>query len=387
MGLTKSSQYLFEKRGYFYFSRRVPSDLLGSYKTPRVVFSLKTKSLHIARSRANSLSSKLEEEWHTLRLINKESVLSRFLITRSNFDSTPSSAPKLTEAKKLYLDAKSEGKSKTFWQSADRCVGFVIDLLGDRPVDTYERSEVNQLRDAYIDKGLSRASIKRNLSTIRAIINFAARETGLTDVSAFSSIYLGEENKTTQKKRPAFPLGVIQTIQKECFAVNDEARWLIALVSDSGMRLSEAAGLLVEDIQIEADIPHLILRPHPWRRLKTTGSERHVPLVGASYQAAMLAVENAQTKFVFPRYCNETECKSNSASAALNKWISPRSPDGCVIHSFRHSMRDRLRAVECPPDIIDRIGGWTVSGVGESYGSGYPLRVLQKWLKRAVEGR
>ena len=34
-------------------------------------------------------------------------------------------------------------------------------------------------------------------------------------------------------------------------------------------------------------------------------------------------------------------------------------------HSFRHSMRDRLRAVECPSDIIDQIGGWLTSGVWE----------------------
>ena len=34
---------------------------------------------------------------------------------------------------------------------------------------------------------------------------------------------------------------------------------------------------------------------------------------------------------------------------------------------FRHSLRDRLRAVECPADIIDQIGGWSTSGVGQQY--------------------
>ena len=43
----------------------------------------------------------------------------------------------------------------------------------------------------------------------------------------------------------------------------------------------------------------------------------------------------------------------NSASAALNKWLRNYAPEGCVVHSFRHSMRDRLRAVECPKEIID----------------------------------
>ena len=36
-------------------------------------------------------------------------------------------------------------------------------------------------------------------------------------------------------------------------------------------------------------------------------------------------------------------------------------------------MRDRLRAVECPADIIDQIGGWSRKGVGESYGRGYQV--------------
>ena len=52
--------------------------------------------------------------------------------------------------------------------------------------------------------------------------------------------------------------------------------------------------------------------------------------------------------------------------------------DGCVIHSFRHGMRDRLREVECPSDIIDHIGGWSCSSVGQSYGIGYELPVLHK---------
>ena len=44
-------------------------------------------------------------------------------------------------------------------------------------------------------------------------------------------------------------------------------------------------------------------------------------------------------------------------------------------------MRDRLRAVECPSDIIDQIGGWATDGVGESYGKGYELSILSKYMK------
>ena len=67
--------------------------------------------------------------------------------------------------------------------------------------------------------------------------------------------------------------------------------------------------------------------------------------------------------FLKSRYPNDHFSNANSASAALNKWLKPYVPENCVIHSFRHSFRDRLRNDECPFDIIDRLGGWITSGV------------------------
>jgi integrase len=61
---------------------------------------------------------------------------------------------------------------------------------------------------------------------------------------------------------------------------------------------------------------------------------------------------------------------ANSASAALNKWLKGKIGQEYTIHSFRHFMRDRLRAVGCPSDVIDQIGGWLTYGVGHGYGKG-----------------
>ena len=68
--------------------------------------------------------------------------------------------------------------------------------------------------------------------------------------------------------------------------LDDDLRWLIALLSDTGMRLGEAVGLLKSDIILDTETPHLNLIPHSWRRLKTSGSERKIPLVGASLWSA-----------------------------------------------------------------------------------------------------
>ena len=53
-------------------------------------------------------------------------------------------------------------------------------------------------------------------------------------------------------------------------------------------------------------------------------------------------------------------------------------------HSFKHSMRDRLRAVECPSDMIGQIGGWSTAGVAQAYDEGYRLERKWKWLKSIV---
>jgi len=137
-------------------------------------------------------------------------------------------------------------------------------------------------------------------------------------------------------------------------------------MSDTGMKLSETAGLSKADVCLDEEVPYLDIKPHPWRRLKTAGSQRKIPLVGLSLWAAKQAYAASISPILFPRYCDETECYSNSASAALNKWLKQVAGPGYFIHSFRHFMRDRLRAVNCPSDMIDQVGGWSSSKIGEA---------------------
>jgi integrase len=152
------------------------------------------------------------------------------------------------------------------------------------------------------------------------------------------------------------------------------------MLSDTGMRLAEAAGLAKRDVFLDTDIPNMRLCERPWRPLKTRSSERDMPLVGAALWAAQRAYESSPNEYLFPRYCSNDGCKADYASNSLNKWLRKHVPSGCMVHSFRHSMRDRLRAVECPSEIIDQIGGWQTSSLGERYGLGYHLTAIQRWI-------
>ena len=118
--------------------------------------------------------------------------------------------------------------------------------------------------------------------------------------------------------------------------------------------------------------------------MKTKASERIIPLVGASLWAAQRLSENADYDFCFPRYTNKRRCNSNSASAAINKWVKSIAGEDTVIHGLRHSFRDRLRAAEAHTELIDQLGGWSLKSVGQSYGNGYALENLSSWMDKIV---
>ena len=371
-------EHVMIRDGVYYYVRHIPYDLTPIYSVTRLCFSLKTKSLKAAIRTSKSVTQRLEDYWLGLRLQNMD--IPAIQVVRAS-DKADDATLCLSEACELYLRLKGVGKDKVFIRTANRNTGYVTKLLGDRPISSYSSNEAARFRDWCIDKGMGIKTVKRVFSSIRAIVNLAIAEEGLDCSNAFAKTYFPNDDKASSRQ----PISIcdIRKVQSLCRDNDDEMRWLIALISDTGMRLGEASGLLKKDIKLDVSIPYIDLKPHPLRSLKTRGSQRLIPLTKEALWASKRLLEAKNDSiFAFPRYCSETGCKANSASGGLNKWLHQYVPENCVIHSFRHSLRDRLRAVECPSDIVDAIGGWKTSGVGHGYGNGYPLEVLEKWLDK-----
>jgi len=386
---TKLVPYTFVRSGYFYYTRRVPKDLADDYSSTRIVKSLRTKCFRRAKLQANQTSANLEKYWSHLRLTASEvPEMSKMSIVEMIKDAkqrnkTAQDIPDLKQALAIYLELKGRGRPKSFEAAATRTYGYVVQIAGNKLLDQYTRSDALRFRDWLVKKGLTGSSVTRNLSYIKAIFNFASSEYALDLTNPFSGVYHDRAAGVT--KRKPIVLSELHQVQLECRIIDDDLRWLIALISDTGMRLAEGAGLLKEDLFLNAEIPYVRIQKHPWRNLKTAASQRDVPLVGSSLWAAQRLLEAGNNSmYAFPRYNRTDVTAANSASAALNKWLRNYVTKGCTVHSFRHAMRDRLRAIQCPADIADQIGGWATDGVGQGYGSGYPLDVLHKWMAKLV---
>ncbi len=161
--------------------------------------------------------------------------------------------------------------------------------------------------------------------TIRAVFTLTIQEKGLKVPNAFCS-YLSCASRM-QVKRASISPEDIKRVQKICLDMADERRLLVALISDTGMRLSEALGLIWDDIYLDHEYPHISLTPHPWRPLKTSGSKRLIPLVGAAYEAVKIMHRQRTTPFLFNSYTDANGCNGNSCSAALNKWLKQHVPE------------------------------------------------------------
>ncbi len=372
----KVPHYLMNKGGVYYFTRHVPADMQRHYSKPRIVLCLKTRSRVSALKASAMIAGKLDDFWLQMRVSNMDVPAASLLVKPHCEPVKSSDAPKLSEALLNYCALKGVGKSKLFKASAERNVGYVIQCLSDRPVDAYSTLDASKFRDWLIDRGLSTASIKRIFATVRAVISLTLREHGIDSRNPFSGTYLPIDERP---KRKTIPIKDVRRIQRECLKIGDERRLLIALISDTGMRLSEALGLVWDDINIENDVPHINLQPHPWRSLKTSSSKRLLPLVGVSFEAIKVMHNQCNTGFLFKTYSSLNGCNGNSCSAALNKWMK-QFGEGYVLHSFRHSFRDRLRNAGVQSEIIDRLGGWSSSSIGQGYGEGYSLGMLKEQM-------
>lgn len=416
-------KHVFEKNGIYYFERRIPKDLLVEDGPKKVVKSLKTSNAKTAQERAKQFAYELDIRWAyernpaiempeptkrdaALSLLKEMGVDPHIGFTwqHENEEEALSSAahshdPVAIEAYRilskgvvyypadaltLYIEMKCQERGVRGLRDVERPIEYLREFCGEKPIQEYKKSDANKLRDALYDRGLRSSSIKRIFESLRAVFNLAYAEYELQNSAPFSRVVLKTESA---KERQTFDNSTLRKIQMECRDMDDPNRWLIALLSDSGLRLGEAVGLTSEDIVQDANMPHIRLVERPWRRLKTNSSKRIVPLVGEALWAVNRAAESTSNGFLFPKYCNEQKNKADSASGALGKWLKPRVEQGQVVHSFRHTFRDRLRNAGCPFDIQERLGGWSTPGVGNSYGQGYGLEVLHHWMSVLVVDR
>jgi integrase len=272
------------------------------------------------------------------------------------------------------LARKSKGQVRKWRNPKKRAVKNLIGVIGDKALKDLTRSDGVAFRLYWqrrvIDEELDVGTANKDFGHVSKMLRDIDLTHGLELAPVFSRLRLEGE---VEKQRAAFEIAHLRDrilAPGALDQLNDEARDLIYLLADTGLRPSEAVNLHGPTIILDAAVPHVRVRPDD-RELKTGHSVRDVPLVGGALAAAR---RNPQG---FPRYRHNADALSALANKVLgNAGMLPT--DNHSLYSLRHTFEDRLTAVEAPEKVTANLMGhkWH----RPRYGTGPSLEQKQAWL-------
>ncbi len=293
-------------------------------------------------------------------------------------------------------EAYKRDKEKYGGKRDEKRIKFAVDAfitdVGDRDFLNLKRADV----EAWIIKARGRdwseSTIKRRTVALQGIhtrlligldlpLSSAWRKLGLTDSDEkaripFNASHLGAiEQHLASTKKSGRHLATFQRRKR-----------MLILMKYLGLGPAEAGGLRKRDFVFSHKTPHVIIREHDDRTLKTGKiRQRTLPLIGEAIAVAREACDAADGELVFvPK---DQKFDAGRMSQDLAKEIRaagiPKSPR-LVPYSFRHGFEEAMKLAKVRPGLMKYAMGHAASGISDKYGAPAPLLAeLSKELKRA----
>jgi integrase len=213
-------------------------------------------------------------------------------------------------------------------------------------------------------------------STARKIIRFLSGLHSLCQDEGYVSDnpYKGclkrvRDAQTTEKA--SIPIDTFDTVQ----SLPDANQTLFWIVAYTGMRITEAMGLRVCDVDLEN--MRMNITPHEQRRLKNESSRRVVPIDPRLAPYLENKLKTTQSELLFPEHLS-----------ASGRWTIPsfwQRRLGFGAHLLRHTVTTQLRQAGVNESVIAALLGHTAPSMTARYGS-VPQEALQaavaylKWV-------
>jgi integrase len=277
---------------------------------------------------------------------------------------------------KLALSKMSPDQQRKWKSAKKRAVEILIEQRGDKALHQLTRDDAlafaDWWQDRVINDGIGAGTANKNITHIGGMLRAVNKRLtlGLDDLFAGTRIDGGRDGQ-----RAPFSVEFIRDVilaPGKLDELNSEARDVVFIVMETGARPSEIVNLTPQRIVLDVEIPHIRIAAEG-RLLKTEHSERDIPLVGLALEAMRRHPEG------FPRYFD----KGSSLSATLMKHFDKHDllpTKKHKIYSFRHSFKDRLKAVKAPEELIDEMMGHRIDK--PKYGAGYSLDRKLEYLEK-----
>jgi len=398
--------YMRKRRGYWYYVRRVPRNVQAHEAHPFIVRSTKIRIGDdprgvVARIRVQEFDAQQSARWQDLmagidpgqreryqrnlriaaehRLpylaqpevaaLPDEAFMHRLRIVEAQpspdlasamFGTVPPPSIMISDVLDEYsklnaasLAAKSPNQLKKWRVARETSLQIFMEVnKGDLELAKITRAHVLTYRNHWsqqaVEGKIQIGSANKYIGRFSGIVKAVAEAHQINIAPVLQKIYIGGAKKG---KRQSFETEWVQSVllkEGALEGMNEEARAIVYLIAETGLRLVEACNLTKSTINLDHKIPHIQVRPEG-RQLKTDQSERDIPLVGVALMAMKKHPEG------FPRYRD----KNASCSAAINKFLKTNfNIEGSqTLYSLRHTFKNRLRSARCQDEISVRLMG------------------------------
>ena len=269
----------------------------------------------------------------------------------------------------MFADALKKDLPKFYWKSPRE-----LDL-------TFKELRAGNHAAKTDHVGLSRASIDRHITTMKSIMEYAAREGHPILFGHRIAELLPADDRSDDEKRSVFTLADVQKVFAQPLwsgskskarrhvpgpvVLKDHHYWINCLLALTGARRAEIAGLLTTDILEENGIAFAYIRPNHLRGLKKMHCKRRIPLhpqiidLGFLDYVDGVRQQGRQVLFIeaVPQRSRADAEKITDAIAPFDDkfgdvldhmWrqclnaAHPGNPAGYTLHSLRHYVNDTL---------------------------------------------
>jgi hypothetical protein len=300
-----------------YYQRAVPTDLRDRYTGKLIKHDLRTADWSRAAPMVAKLNKRYESEWEGLRSdpaaspkalrVHADALLREFGLSPSNpkndpvaedvflerlkekleafagddreaYDSAESSEyltpveaealrrlqgknlPTLSDALELHLDIHPKRDDAKFVAYQRRAFDGLLLATGDKAIASFTRDDARTYIDTQLADKKATGTVERRLGVMRAVFTTWRLEKAPNMANPFEKLTVPNAGKDKQSRIP-FTTAQLVSLDKACRDKDDDLRWMLAILMDSGARLAEVVGLALDDIKLDAPVPHIVIQP------------------------------------------------------------------------------------------------------------------------------
>jgi integrase len=252
--------------------------------------------------------------------------------------------------------------SERFEREARDTWAIYKQLTNSKPLAKATRDDGRSLVQYFKDKGNKSATVVKKIGWLRAACRFAIKE-GRLQFNPFAEVV--SENSKDELRRKPLGDAEMAVCKKHLGTLSERDQVLFRFLATTGARLGEA--FHIDGEQSERGVRYVVIGS------KTEASLRRLPLPKDLLPYLPKAIKG-------PLFSGSPK----AASKRLNDFLDEcgLKEAAIVVHSLRHRAADRLRSHECPVDIRHALLGHETRSIAESYGEGFAVPLLKKWIDK-----